>query len=71
MNIFDRLVSCNGGGLEARLPPPGPLSSKKQGEIDECSVSLWAPPPDYSSSQRENLSFFLSLSQVGCWVEII
>jgi len=35
---------------------------QKQGEIDECSVSLWAPPPDYSSSQRENLYFFLSLS---------
>lgn len=60
MNIFDRLVSCIGGGLEARLPPR--TSLQKQGEIDECSVSIWAPPPDYSSSQRENLSFFFSLS---------
>jgi len=70
MNIFDRLVSCNGGGLEARLPPPGPLSSKKQGEIGECSVSLWAPP-QIIPVLKGKISLSFSLSQVGCWVEII
>lgn len=63
MNIFDRLVSCNGGGLEARLPPPGPLSSKSR-EKSTSVVSLFGRPLQIIPvlKGKISLSFSLSLS---------
>jgi len=64
MNIFDRLVSCNGGGLEARLPPPRPLSSKSR-EKSTSVVSLFGRPLQIIPVLKGKISLSLSLSSAG------